>query len=150
PTAASTQVTLNWSGFTDAGSGLATTNPYKLVFATGAVPASCASGSQIFLGAATSFIHSGLTNGTTYFYRLCATDNAGNTSTGITASAVPQAPDTTAPAGSLTINAGATYTSATSVTLALAATDTVGLTGYYLATSATPPAASASGSTTVA
>src|SRR5205814_4215158 len=78
PTAASTQITLNWSGFTDAGSGLATTTPYKLVYATGAVPTSCASGTQIFLGAAASFIHSGLTNGTTYFYRLCATDNAGN------------------------------------------------------------------------
>src|SRR5207247_5313220 len=97
----------------------------------------------------TSFTHSSLTNGTTYFYRLCATDNAGNTSTGITASAVPQAPDTTAPAGSLTINAGATYTSATSVTLALAATDTVGVTAYYLSTSATTPAASAAGWTTV-
>src|SRR5439155_11948666 len=56
----------------------------------------------------------------------------------------------TSPAGSLTINAGAAYTSATSVTLALAATDTVGVTGYYLATSATPPAASAAGWTTVA
>src|SRR5206468_9662517 len=84
----------SWSGFTDAGSGLATTNPYKLVYATGAVPTSCASGTQLFLGAAASFIHSGLTNGTIYFYRLCATDNAATTSTGATASATPhhQAP----------------------------------------------------------
>src|SRR5439155_15140080 len=65
PTAASTQVTLNWSGFTDAGSGLATTTPYKLVYATDPVPASCTSSSLTFPDAATSFIHSGLTNGTT-------------------------------------------------------------------------------------
>src|SRR5207249_2583558 len=63
--------------------------------------------------------------------------------------ATPQPADTTAPAGSLTINAGVAYTASTSVTLALAATDTVGVTAYYLATSATPPAASAAGWTTV-
>src|SRR5207247_3292624 len=91
----------------------------------------------------TSFTHSSLTNGTTYFYRLCATDNAGNTSSGITASATPQPPGTTAHACALTIHAGGAYTASTTVTLALAATDTVGVTGYYLATSATPPAASA-------
>src|SRR5207248_5689963 len=78
-----------------------------------------------------------------------STDNAGNTSSGITASATPQAPDTTAPAGSLTINAGGAYTSSTSATLALAATDAVGVTGYYVSTSATPPAAPAAGWTTV-
>src|SRR5439155_276311 len=59
------------------------------------------------------------------------------------------AADTTAPAGSLTINAGVAYTASTIVTLALAATDAVGVTGYYLATSATQPAASAAGWTTV-
>src|SRR5438876_1226743 len=80
---------------------------------------------------------------------MCATDNAGTTSSGATASAAPQAPDTTAPAGSLTINAGGAYTASTTVTLALAATDTVGVTGYYVSTSATPPAASAVGWTTV-
>src|SRR5204863_108222 len=96
----SSQVTVSWSGFTDAGSGLATTNPYKLVSSTIDFPASC-SGTPLFSGSQTSFTHSSLTNGTTYFYRLCATDNAGNTSTGITASATPQPADTTAPAGSL-------------------------------------------------
>src|SRR5204863_114277 len=85
----------------------------------------------------------------TYSYRPRAPAQAGTPPPATAASATPQAADTTAPAGSLTINAGAAYTSSTSVTLALAATDTVGVTGYYLATSATPPAASAAGWTTV-
>jgi prepilin-type N-terminal cleavage/methylation domain-containing protein len=40
--------------------------------------------------------------------------------------------DTTAPTGSLSINSGAAYTSSTSVTLNLAATDAIGVTGYRL------------------
>src|SRR5205814_10070157 len=125
------------------------TTHYPLYSAPFSVPATCASGIHILPLPAALPIYSGLTNGTTYFYRLCATDNAGTTSSGATASTAPQAPDTTAPAGSLTINAGGAYTASTTVTLALAATDTVGVTGYYLATSATPPAASAVGWTTV-
>src|SRR5206468_13099636 len=136
------------SGGSAACSGLAPA-PYKLFSSTTDFPAPC-SRSPLFSGSQITFTPSCPYTTPLRSYRLCATDNAGNTSSGITASAVPQAPDTTAPAGSLTINAGAAYTSATSATLALAATDTVGLTGYYLATSATPPAASASGSTTVA
>src|SRR5439155_21658268 len=75
----SSQVALSWTGFTDAGSGLATTNPYKLFSSTTDFPASC-TGTPLFSGSQTSFTHSSLTNGTTYFYRLCATDNAGNRS----------------------------------------------------------------------
>jgi PKD repeat protein len=40
-------------------------------------------------GAATSYTQTGLTNGTTYYYRVCAMDAAGNVSTGVTASATP-------------------------------------------------------------
>jgi len=98
-TAGNAQVSLSWSGFSDGGSGLASANPYKLVFSTGGTPAaSCTSGTQLLLGSATSFTHTGLTNGTTYAYRVCAFDNAGNTSTGATASATASAVDTTAPA----------------------------------------------------
>src|SRR5207244_5182414 len=97
--AGSGQVTVSWSGVTDAGSGLAPA-PYMLFSSTTDFPASC-TGTPLFSGSQISFTHSSLTNGTTYFYRLCATDNAGNTSTGITASATPQPADTTAPAGSL-------------------------------------------------
>src|SRR5439155_25288585 len=82
PISGSSQVTVSWSGVTDAGSGLAPA-PYKLFSSTTDFPASC-TGTPLFSGSQISFTHSSLTNGTTYFYRLCATDNAGNTSSGIT------------------------------------------------------------------
>src|SRR5439155_18847820 len=91
-TPGSGQVVLFWSGITDTGSGLATTNPYKLVYSVGTSSPTCASGAKLLLGAATSFTHTGLTNGTTYSYRLCASDNAGNPCTGVTAGATPQPP----------------------------------------------------------
>ena len=81
-------VTLSWSVASDTGSGLSAT-PYKLVYAIGAWPA-CSTGATLVNGTATSYTHSGLANGTTYFYRLCATDNIGNASVGSTASAAPQ------------------------------------------------------------
>jgi len=90
-TAGSAQVALGWSGFTDATSGLATANPYSLVYSTGAAPASCATGTPLYTGTATTFTHTSLTNGTTLYYRVCASDKAGNISTGATASATPQA-----------------------------------------------------------
>ncbi len=97
-TAGNGQVALGWAGFSDAGSGLSTT-PYKLVSSVGSAPASCSSGTVLLSGSSnTSFTHTGLTNGTTYGYRVCATDKAGNMSTGAMASATPQAADTTAPA----------------------------------------------------
>ncbi|HWU36941.1 MAG TPA: hypothetical protein VN203_04780, partial [Candidatus Acidoferrum sp.] len=147
-TAGNTQVALSWAGVTDSGSGLAS-SPYKLLFASGTTPpATCTSGTQAYVGSATSYTHSGLSNGTAYSYRLCATDQAGNTSSGATASATPIAPpltDTTPPTGTLTISGAAAATNNPAVTLALSATDNVGVTGYYLSTSSTPPAATASG-----
>jgi hypothetical protein len=97
--AGSGQVSLSWSGFSDGGSGLASSNTYKLVYSTGGSPnASCTNGTQILLGTGTSYTHTGLTGGTAYSYRACALDTAGNTSTGATASATPSVPDTTSPA----------------------------------------------------
>ncbi len=90
--AGNSQVSLRWSGFSDSGSGLGS---YKLVYSNTTTPASCSSGTQIFTGTSTSYTHTGLTNSTTYYYRLCATDNAGNTSSGATASGTPQSPSTT-------------------------------------------------------
>ncbi len=130
-TAGNAQVSLSWSGFADGGSGLAGTNRYKLVFSTGGTPASsCTSGTQLLLGTATSFTHSGLTSGTTHYYRVCALDNAGNTSTGATASATPQASDTAAPTLSITSpTSGTTYSTRSSpLTLGGTASDTVGVT----------------------
>jgi Metallo-peptidase family M12/Fibronectin type III domain/Putative binding domain, N-terminal len=89
PTAGNAQVTLNWSGFADAGSGI---GGYKVVFFTGSTaPSSCATGTLVpgYDGTSSSYTHTGLTNGTTYSYRVCAVDKAGNSSSGATASAKP-------------------------------------------------------------
>jgi hypothetical protein len=85
-TPGNTQITLNWAGFTDALSGIA---GYKVVFATGRAPSSCSSGTTIYTGTGTTYPHTGLTNGTTYGYRVCAIDKAGNMSTGATTTAKP-------------------------------------------------------------
>ena len=91
----SSQVTLSWSGFSDTESGI---NNYKLVFGTGGFPASCSEGETAYSGTNKSYLHKGLVNETTYYYRLCAKDKAGNMSNGVTASAMPSisaAPDLT-------------------------------------------------------
>jgi hypothetical protein len=75
--------TLTWAGAKDTGSGVAS---YKLVSSTTGVPSSCASGTQLYAGAAMLFRTGTLPTGTTYF-RLCTLDNAGNISVGVTASA---------------------------------------------------------------
>jgi len=125
------QVALSWAGFTDGGNGLATANPYKLVFATGSAPATaCTSGTQLYLGTGSTYTHTGLTPGTIYSYRVCATDKAGNTAAGATASATPRGiSDTTPPTLSITNpTAGTTYTTSTSpLTLGGTAADTVGV-----------------------
>ena len=87
PTPGVGQVTLDWTGFTDTGSGIGN---YKVVFSRGSAPASCSEGKQIYNGPDTIYMHTGLTAGTTYYYRVCAIDEAGNTSTGKTAKAKPQ------------------------------------------------------------
>jgi prepilin-type N-terminal cleavage/methylation domain-containing protein len=89
------QISLSWAAATDSGSGLAGSNTYKLVFSTTATPAAnCTNGTQIYLGAGTSKDHTGLTNGTTYYYRVCAYDAVNNISIGATDNAVPTAPGT--------------------------------------------------------
>src|SRR5260221_3341212 len=124
-TAGAGSVALSWPGFIDTGSGLATSNPYTLVYATGAAPASCASGTPLSVGSATSFTHANLVAGTTYYYRVCAKDNVGNVSVGVTASATPLS-GSAPPAGTLAIDGGAAWTDDTAVTLSLAATHAVG------------------------
>jgi predicted CxxxxCH...CXXCH cytochrome family protein len=91
-TVGNTQNSISWTAAIDTGgSGIAS---YILRFATGATaPASCTVGTAVpgspFSAATLSTTHTGLTNGTQYSYRLCATDNLGNTTGGVTKSATP-------------------------------------------------------------
>jgi len=89
---------------------------------------------------------SGLSSNTTYYYRIAAQNSAG-TSYGSDTSFIT--PDASAPRGSVSINSGALYTNSTAVTLNLSATDDVMVSGYYISTSSTTPASSASGWTSV-
>jgi len=82
---------LSWTAAYDAGFGVSS---YSLVFATGAIPpATCAAGTPVtgspFSPSTLSTVHSSLTNGTVYSYRLCATDNNNLTSAGVTGSGTP-------------------------------------------------------------
>ena len=75
-------ISLSWSGFSDALSGI---GAYKLVYSTTALPnVSCASGTELYSGINTSYLHSNVISNTTYYYRICAYDSAGNISTGVT------------------------------------------------------------------
>jgi hypothetical protein len=80
PGAVNTTSDLSWTGFSDTFSGL---ESYKLVFGTLAYPA--CSATAFYSGTETTFSHEGLKVGKTYYYRVCARDNAGNISSGATA-----------------------------------------------------------------
>jgi hypothetical protein len=77
------QVDLNWSGFADAVSGIKT---YILYYSTQPFT-NIADATKIYDGLALSYSHSGLLSGKTYYYRLCAMDNADNISPGAAANA---------------------------------------------------------------
>lgn len=89
-------ITLTWPVFLDTGSGI---KNYTLVYNIGGpAPADCAAGTAVanltadttFSGGTYTFVHSaGLTSGTTTYYRLCATDWAGNRSAGAITQATP-------------------------------------------------------------
>lgn len=96
----------NVSGFTaTAGDGqisLSWTNPTATDFAgvrilrkTGSYPADYNDGTVVYDNSGTSYINTGLTNGTTYYYKAFSRDAVLNYSSGAQASAIPR--DTTAP-----------------------------------------------------
>jgi len=133
-TAATGSVALSWSGFTDVGAGVASV---KVVASTSGSPDSaCATGTTIYSGTASSYTHSGLTNGRTVYYRACPVDGVGNVGLGVTASAKPKV-EFDAPVGTVMINSDATYTRSLAVTLALSATDASAITGLCVSNGAT-------------
>jgi subtilisin family serine protease len=72
------KLTLSWAA-KDSTTGIAS---YTLVYAAGTKPpASCSAGTVLYTGASTSFEHTGLASGK-HAYRACATDGAGNSTTG--------------------------------------------------------------------
>ena len=111
------RLTLDWNGFADAGSGIA---GYRVAFKRGSsAPSSCSDGTRLAsAGMATSLVHAGLRNGTTYSYRVCAADAAGNVSAGATGRGRP-VPETNPPTGTVTINGGAPTARSTQATLSL-------------------------------
>jgi hypothetical protein len=127
-------VSLSWSGFSDVRTSVAS---YLVVVETGSsAPADCSSGEEVYAGSATSTTVSGLDNGLTYSFRVCAVDGAGNVSTGAVATEWPGA-DQTAPTGTVVIASGATHSGTTSVSLGLTATDDVGTVTHMCASNTT-------------
>ncbi|MCE9571950.1 MAG: S8 family serine peptidase [Deltaproteobacteria bacterium] len=113
------QASLTWSGFADAGTGVAS---YRVVVAPTTAPANCA-GTTIYSGTALAFTHTGLTNGAAYAYRVCAVDGAGNVSAGAVSAVVTPRPESNPPVGTIAINGGASSTRTLALALTLTATD---------------------------
>src|SRR3989338_5025962 len=118
----------------DSGSGAEKVTWYK----QGASSMSAASGTSSWSAI------SSLVNGDNTIY-IGATDKAGNAAATKSITVTYTAADTTAPGGAITINTAALYTNSATVNAALSSSDSVGVTGYYLSTSATKPLAVASG-----
>ncbi len=95
-TAGNASVTLAWT----ASSGAATYNVYRGATAGGEAATAVATGIT-----ATSYTDTGLTNGSTYFYKVAAVNTGGTSAQSAEASATPSAPVPTAPTG-LTATAG--------------------------------------------
>ncbi len=92
--------------------------------------------------------------GTTYYYRLVAKNDAGTTygdevSFTTTDMKTSHTTDITSPAGSISINDGDYCTNSLTVTLELSAADNIGVTGYYISTSAIPPSSHTVGWTSI-
>jgi len=82
-TSTSTSVTVKWTSANDATSGIAS---YKLVYRRGTTlpSAGCTNGTIVPVTTSFQATVSGLSRRTTYSFRLCAVDGAGNTSSGAT------------------------------------------------------------------
>ena len=99
-------------------------------------PSSCV-GRAIDTNTTGEFTRTGLVNGATYGWRVCAVDAAGNISSGVALTGRP-APEYNPPTvGTVTINGGNAFTNSTVVTLGLSAMDDSGLGSVCLSHTAT-------------
>ena len=118
-----TQINLSWTASTD---NVGVTG-YQIERCVGA---GCSNFTALTTVSTTSYSNTGLTNGTSYSYRVRATDAAGNLS-GFSIVSSATTPDTQAP----TAPSGLTATALTSTQINLswtAATDNVAVTGYQI------------------
>src|SRR5439155_1040833 len=122
--ASASQINLAWSASTD---NVGVTG-YRVERCQGA---SCTTFAQIGTSSVTSFSDTGLAAGTTYLYRVRATDAAGNVSanSSIVTATTQTAPDTTPPTAPTGLTATAASTSQINLAWS-ASTDNVGVTGY--------------------
>jgi len=103
-----TQNSLSWTNPTDSDfAGV------KIMFKTTGYPTSQTDGTQVYDGMGTSTVHTGLTNGVTYYYKAFTYDEVNNYSSGAQASATPYLPN---PPGAPTVTAPTSGSTATTVT----------------------------------
>lgn len=111
-------------------------------YGTTSVSYNSESSAQIVTGSSDTSISidvDGLSDGTTYYYRIAAQNPTGTTYGNEMSFTTT---DTTPPSGSVNINYGDTYANSKVITLTLSATDNVGITGYYVSTNSTIPSSS--------
>ncbi|OGW44344.1 MAG: hypothetical protein A2132_03750 [Nitrospirae bacterium RBG_16_43_11] len=146
-TAGDGQVTISWGAAAGA-------TVYNLYWSTTS-GVTKATGTKIS-NVSSPYIHTGRTNGTTYYYIVTAVNSYGESSESSQVSVTPSAtvtPDTTAPSnttGADFINNGALAANSASVTLSISASDSIGVTTYYASESSTAPSPSTSGWVSVA
>lgn len=112
-----TTPTWTWTASTDATSGLASP-AYTVQWSQSS---SFSSGVSSSTATTNSFTHSTALSAGTWYFRVLATDQAGNASGYSSNGSVII--NTSAPTGSISINSGSSYTNTTAVTLTLSATD---------------------------
>ncbi|HET8935967.1 MAG TPA: S8 family serine peptidase [Polyangiales bacterium] len=79
------RVNLTWPAASDV-SGIGS---YTLLYTPGLLaPTQCTNGTKLYEGPLRSYTHMGLTTGSAYSYRLCATDKVGNLSVGVVRTAL--------------------------------------------------------------
>jgi len=88
------QVTLEWTNPPDADF-----SHVSLRVSISTYPTSVTDGTEIYNGAANSYIDTGLTNNAEYFYTIFAIDNTNKVSSGASDSAIPQGPEIEDPTG---------------------------------------------------